>query len=271
MRTKSYLIFRVLGFALVLTTLPQSALAHATPVQYVPAASSVLSRAPAEVQIHFSERIEPRVSSIVVIAPDGSRADRSNSAADPADPRVFRVGLNDSGAGTYTVSWEVISTDDGHFAKGAYVFSVGNAKPGASADRGGFQTVHSSGVPEALEKLAALPMAVLTNKPARISVRILDALGLSKYFRVIYGGNSFETKKPDPLGANTILGELGAAPGEAILIGDSEVDVQTARNAGMLAAAVNYGFGVHDRVAHPADIYLDRLSELIPLLGTPCS
>ena len=128
-----------------------------------------------------------------------------------------------------------------------------------------------SGVPEALEKLAALPMAVLTNKPARISVRILDALGLSKYFRVIYGGNSFETKKPDPLGANTILGEFGAAPGEAILIGDSEVDVQTARNAGMLAAAVNYGFGVHDRVAHPADIYLDRLSELIPLLGTPCS
>jgi phosphoglycolate phosphatase len=123
------------------------------------------------------------------------------------------------------------------------------------------------GVPEALEKLAALPMAILTNKPVRISVRILDALGLSKYFRVVYGGNSFETKKPDPLGANTILREFDTPPHQAMLIGDSEVDVQTARNAGMLAAAVNYGFGTHDRTAHPADIYLDRLSDLVPLLG----
>ena len=123
------------------------------------------------------------------------------------------------------------------------------------------------GVPEALEKLAAFPMAVLTNKPVRISVRILEGLSLAKYFRAVYGGNSFETKKPDPLGALTILRDLGAAPAEAMLIGDSEVDVQTARNAGTFAAAVNYGFGTHDRAIHPADIYLDRLSDLVPLLG----
>ena len=92
-------------------------------------------------------------------------------------------------------------------------------------------------------------------------------MGLSKYFRAIYGGNSFETKKPDPLGAKTILRELRAEPQEALLIGDSEVDVQTARNAGMLAAAVNYGFGVHDREAHPADIYLERFAELATVLG----
>jgi phosphoglycolate phosphatase len=124
------------------------------------------------------------------------------------------------------------------------------------------------GVAETLEKLANVPMAVLTNKPVRISVRILEAMGLAKYFRAIYGGNSFETKKPDPLGARTILRELGAEPGEALLVGDSEVDVQTARNAGTLAAAVNYGFGVHDRSAHPADIYLERFSELAKLLGS---
>lgn len=123
------------------------------------------------------------------------------------------------------------------------------------------------GVPEALARLASFPMAVLTNKPVRISVRILDALGLAKYFRVIYGGNSFETKKPDPLGAKTILHEFGAAPAEVMLIGDSEVDVETARNAGTFAAIVNYGFGAHDRAAHPADIYLDRLTDLVPLLG----
>jgi len=122
------------------------------------------------------------------------------------------------------------------------------------------------GVPEALERLSGFPMAILTNKPVRISVRILEELGLAKYFRAVYGGNSFETKKPDPLGAQKILREFGAAPAEAILIGDSEVDVQTARNAGTLAAAVNYGFGTHDRAAYPADIYLDRLTDLLPLL-----
>jgi len=123
------------------------------------------------------------------------------------------------------------------------------------------------GVAEALEQLAPYPMAILTNKPVRVSVRILEGLGLAKYFRAVYGGNSFETKKPDPLGANTILREFAASPDEAILIGDSEVDVQTARNAGTLAAAVNYGFGAHDRAAYPADIYLDRLSDLVAVLG----
>jgi len=121
------------------------------------------------------------------------------------------------------------------------------------------------GVAETLERLIHMPMAVLTNKPARISLRILRALGLEKYFRAIYGGNSFESKKPDPFGAATILRELAVAPQESMIVGDSEVDVQTARNAGMLAAAVNYGFGVHDRAAHPADIYLERFSDLVEI------
>jgi phosphoglycolate phosphatase len=125
------------------------------------------------------------------------------------------------------------------------------------------------GVAEALEELSGFSMAILTNKPVRVSVRILEGLGLAKYFRAVYGGNSFETKKPDPLGTRKILGEFGASPDEGILIGDSEVDVQTARNAGTLAAVVNYGFGTHDRAAYPADVYLDRLTELPPLLGIP--
>jgi phosphoglycolate phosphatase len=125
------------------------------------------------------------------------------------------------------------------------------------------------GVAETLEKLSVMPMAILTNKPVRISVRLLNSMGLSKHFRAVYGGNSFKTKKPDPLGAKTILGEFHTAPEEALLIGDSEVDIQTARNAGMLAAAVNYGFGTHDRAAHPADVYLERINDLVPLLEIP--
>ena len=124
------------------------------------------------------------------------------------------------------------------------------------------------GIPDALAELSRkrVPMAVLTNKPVKISVRILESLGLASYFRVIYGGNSFETKKPDPFGANKILTEFGAQPRETMIVGDSEVDVQTARNAGTIAVAVNYGFGAHDRTQHPADIYLDKLSDLVPLV-----
>src|SRR5260221_5735084 len=107
------------------------------------------------------------------------------------------------------------------------------------------------GVPETLAQLSHMPMAVLTNKPERISVRILNSLGLAKYFRAIYGGNSFESKKPDPFGANKILQEVGIAAREALLVRESEVDVRTARNAGTKAAAGDNGFGGHDPAAHP--------------------
>ena len=118
------------------------------------------------------------------------------------------------------------------------------------------------GVAETLAELKSLPMSVLTNKPVKVSVRILEGLGVAQYFRSIYGGNSFETKKPDPLGARQILSEFKAAPREAAMVGDSEVDVQTARNAGMASVIVNFGFGTHDRAAHPADLYIDRFEQL---------
>jgi len=70
-------------------------------------------------------------------------------------------------------------------------------------------------------------------------MRILKELGLAKYFRAVYGGNSFETKNPTRSARGRILREFGAAPAEAILVGDSEVDVQTARNAGTRPPTVN--------------------------------
>jgi phosphoglycolate phosphatase len=126
--------------------------------------------------------------------------------------------------------------------------------------------------PETTDTLAKLKeqnisMAVLTNKPVKISVRILETLGAAKYFRAIYGGNSFDTKKPDPRGAKAILDEFGVNASDAMMIGDSEVDIQTARNANMIATAVNYGFGIHDRTQHPADIYLDRIGDLLAILS----
>jgi phosphoglycolate phosphatase len=122
------------------------------------------------------------------------------------------------------------------------------------------------GVLEGLQALEDHPMAVLTNKPAKMSVEILEALGLRKYFRAVYGGDSFEKKKPDPAGALAILKDLAASPHSSAMVGDSDVDIKTARNAGMYAIGVNYGFGQHDRVAEPADLYVDSLQEIAALV-----
>jgi phosphoglycolate phosphatase len=121
------------------------------------------------------------------------------------------------------------------------------------------------GVVEGLQSLQDRPLAVLTNKPAKMSVEILEALGLLKYFRAVYGGDTFEKKKPDPAGALAILNNLGANPRESAMVGDSDVDIKTARNSGMFAIGVNYGFGQHDRQAQPADLYVDSLQEIAAL------
>ncbi len=116
------------------------------------------------------------------------------------------------------------------------------------------------GVKEGLKALADYPMAVLTNKPAKASKQILEGLGLLESFAVVYGGDSLQSKKPDPAGALAILKELGVPRGHAAMVGDSDVDVQTARNAGMLAIAVAYGFGNYDRLTNPADWYVRHFS-----------
>ena len=123
-------------------------------------------------------------------------------------------------------------------------------------------TVTYSGVREALEKLAHHPMAVLTNKPVRFSEKILEGLGIASYFRYVYGGNSFETKKPDPEGMNTLLKDFQLAPRQAMLVGDSDVDVRTARNAGTWCCGVSYGLGLESLREHPPDLMLDSLAEL---------
>ena len=116
-----------------------------------------------------------------------------------------------------------------------------------------------------LEALAALRdlhdqpriMAVLTNKPVRPAQDICAALGLAPYFLHIYGGNSFSTKKPDPEGLNSLMAEAGAAPEETVLIGDSHVDVLTARNAGAWAIGCTFGLAPGSLTSAQPDILVD--------------
>jgi phosphoglycolate phosphatase len=110
-------------------------------------------------------------------------------------------------------------------------------------------------------------MAVLTNKPVRISKAIIEGLGLSKHFFQIYGGNSFEQKKPHPKGIEVLLSESGIDAANAMMVGDSAVDVQTARNAGIKACGVTYGFQPETLAAEPPDYLIDRFEQLPSVLN----
>jgi len=127
-------------------------------------------------------------------------------------------------------------------------------------------TVAYPDVREGLAMMDGRAMAVLTNKPVRFSEAILQGLGLAKYFRYVYGGNSFEKKKPDPMGVEILLRDLGAEPQAAMMVGDSDVDVRTARNAGIWSCGVTYGLGAEGMKAHPPDVMVDSLVELAELL-----
>lgn len=119
------------------------------------------------------------------------------------------------------------------------------------------------GVLESIEALRLGPdgaprkMAVLTNKPIGPSQAICDALGLSRYFFRVYGGNSFATKKPDPQGLKALIAEAGADPFETVMIGDSEIDVRTARSAGAWAVGCRFGLSPETLEASEPDCLVD--------------
>jgi phosphoglycolate phosphatase len=119
---------------------------------------------------------------------------------------------------------------------------------------------------------AALPqakIAVLTNKPIRPSEEICAALNLSHHCFRIYGGNSFETKKPDPLGLATLMREAEAAPEQTLMIGDSDVDVLTARNVGASVIGCRFGLAPHSLADAPPDCLVDTPLEWLDVLGLP--
>lgn len=128
-------------------------------------------------------------------------------------------------------------------------------------------TAPYAGVAEALRDLAATyQMAVLTNKPVVFSREMLTRLEFAQYFRFIYGGNSFPKKKPDPVGLNKLMEDLQVSTKQTLMVGDSETDVLTGRNAGVLTCGVRYGFGSVTLQKAPPDLMIDDIRELPALL-----
>jgi len=112
-----------------------------------------------------------------------------------------------------------------------------------------------------------LKMAVLSNKPVSPTRAIVEALGLGPYFFQVYGGNSFHTKKPDPTGVQALLEEARATAEETVIIGDSDIDMLTARNAGIYSVGVTYGLAPHTLQDAPPDVLIDHPRELADVLG----
>ena len=126
------------------------------------------------------------------------------------------------------------------------------------------------GVKESLaairDRAPQLKMAVLTNKPVRPSRQICDALTLSQFFFQVYGGDSFVTKKPDAEGLIALMREAGVSAAQTVMVGDSKVDVATARNAGVVCIGCGYGLSPDSLRAAEPDVVVARASEWVALL-----
>jgi len=123
-------------------------------------------------------------------------------------------------------------------------------------------------VREGLDQLhdAGLALAVLTNKPVRFSVSMIEGLGLDLHFFRVYGGNSFEAKKPHPAGMHALMTEARVTADRTVMVGDSAVDVLTARNAGAHSCGVPWGIQPETFAVAPPDVMVEDLRELVKLV-----
>ena len=122
------------------------------------------------------------------------------------------------------------------------------------------------GVRETIERLTDCRLAVLTNKPVHFSCAMLDGLGIYHHFAAVYGGNSFDHKKPDPVGIFQILSDTKGNRERTWMIGDSAVDVLTGRNAGVKTCGVTYGYATETFKDAPPDFVIDNFSDLEALV-----
>src|SRR5215510_171841 len=111
-----------------------------------------------------------------------------------------------------------------------------------------------------------ITLSILTNKPEAPSRAIVTGLGLAPYFREIVGADTFPTKKPDPQGVTYLQRLTGIALPVTLLIGDSQVDCETGRAAGVTICGVTWGFGAKDFAALSPQFVVDtpeQLGELV--------
>jgi len=132
------------------------------------------------------------------------------------------------------------------------------------AVNGRHSTIYA-GAEAGLDRLrnAGLPLACVTNKPHEFAVALLERKGLARYFDRIYGGDSFERSKPDPLPLVSAAAALGSPTSRTLVVGDSANDAQAARAAGSPLVLVRYGYNHGQPIESAgADALVDRLDEI---------
>jgi phosphoglycolate phosphatase len=128
---------------------------------------------------------------------------------------------------------------------------------------------HAEVYPGVAEGLAAMrargwKLACVTNKPRAFALALLEAKGLRDAFELVFGGDSFERHKPDPLPLVKTCETLGAAPAHTLMVGDSRNDAEAAHAAGCPVVLVSYGYNHGEPVADARpDRVIDRLDELL--------
>lgn len=121
------------------------------------------------------------------------------------------------------------------------------------------------GAKDVLEKLPGVKKAVLSNKKEDLSRRLLEGLGLLGHFDLVAGSDTTPEKKPSPRAVQYVLQALGVGAREAMLVGDSDLDIEAGRAAGLSTVAAAYGYRGRDAL-RGADHLIEDIGELVPLL-----
>lgn len=121
------------------------------------------------------------------------------------------------------------------------------------------------GVRETLERLNVCRKAVISNKKEDLSRMVLTGLGLLDFFDIVIGSDSTPERKPSPVPILKVLSGLDIRPSEAVIVGDSNYDVDAGKAAGVATIAVTYGYRPREVIAH-ADYLIDRIIDLVPLV-----
>jgi phosphoglycolate phosphatase len=226
--------------------------------------------------IHFHRRIDPHSIELVIFDLDGTLIDSRLDLIHSVNAMLRHLGRPE-------LPGEVVASYVGDGAPMLIRRALGDPKDERLLNRAleyflSYYKEHKldhttvyAGIPEALRQIEAngrrRQMAVLSNKPVNPSRAIVEALGLGDFFVRVYGGNSFETKKPDPLGIQVILKETGVPPEQAMMVGDSSIDVLTGRNAGLVTCGVSYGFAPQTLLLAQPDVVVDTPDELRQLFA----
>lgn len=118
-----------------------------------------------------------------------------------------------------------------------------------------------AGVKETLEELRDYKKAVISNKREYLSKKALEGLGLLRYFEIVLGSDSTPEKKPSPLPVRMVLEKLNIPASEAVIVGDSDLDIKAGKSAGVLTIAVSYGYRPRELLLE-ADHIINNIREL---------